>query len=554
MVSKRRKAEVKTITFKPGRIGITLKWATGEVQSIADGSQAQQLGAKVGTYVWEVDDQKFAATLLDKHIAGKADYKVSFGRCERNPAALEARNVPKRLEICKCAKRQERPEFPLSVLSLAEENDGLQKLEKMMDSKSLSVSTSALYNEALQAGIIGKRSSTGDAQEDEPPEARALKKSFQKGIVKGSEFVQQDDCTLQFESEGKSCTFIVYRPCAFLDFREKVGLVENAFVGSLTIESLTGGTTMNSGKSGALFWFSADRRYILKTMERFEVDALCGMMKEYTSFLEAHPNSLLARYFAAYSLTRGGQELIVVVMNNVFRAPYRPDFIYDLKGTTEDRFAEEKPGAVLKDLNFAARRIKFDIPSDGDDLLHFVKEDSEFLRDRDLMDYSIILGVYYVDGDAKEFDESRLPEDQPKYARGVLGSEMHLSRERPCVLFVGLIDLLQPYNLKKKAAHLIKAWTLKWKYEIDTEPPRPYADRLNGFLSNILHGLCESSGCGRAAAPGFRTCCVSCRGAKTVTHERHCNELHSGAIQASRSRSGTSAGSSLMQGLGYQSF
>jgi len=285
------------------------------------------------------------------------------------------------------------------------------------------------------------------------------------------------------------------------------------------------------------------------------------MMEQYASFLETRPNSLLARYFAAYSLNRGGQELIVVVMNNVFRSPYRPDFIYDLKGTTEDRFAEEKPGAVLKDLNFAAKRINFESSADGVELLHSVKEDSEFLASHDLMDYSIILGVYYVDGDGdgkeqfvRQFDASRLPEDQPKYARGVLGSEMHLEGERPCLLFVGLIDMLQPYNLKKKAAHLIKAWTLKWKHEIDTEPPGPYATRLNRFLSDILHGLCEKKNCGREAAPGFGTCCLLCRGAKTVIHGPHCNQLHSGAIQASRSRSGTAAGSSLMQGLGFQTF
>merc|ERR1719329_777980 len=103
------------------------------------------------------------------------------------------------------------------------------------------------------------------------------------------------------------------------------------------------------------------------------------MIDDYTDLPENRPNSLLARYFAAYWLVYGDQDVHIVVMNNVFRSEITPDFIYDLKGTTEDRFVVPKSGAVLKDLNFDYKRISFQDPSVGAEFLDHIATDSQLL-------------------------------------------------------------------------------------------------------------------------------------------------------------------------------
>jgi hypothetical protein len=57
----------------------------------------------------------------------------------------------------------------------------------------------------------------------------------------------------------------------------------------------------------------------------------------------------------------------------------------------------------------------------------------------------------------------------------------------PSVVYLGLIDILQQYTLKKKVAHWLKKSTIGCCHEIDTEPPDYYKERfVRYFRERIL--------------------------------------------------------------------
>lgn len=275
-----------------------------------------------------------------------------------------------------------------------------------------------------------------------------------------------------------------HRRDCFAHFREIFGISEPEYQRSLG--SLEGGTTQSSGKSGSLFFFSQDRRYVLKTISEGERDKLLDMFPAYVQHFEdaaaAGRQCLLSRLFGLYSLgpgpaprkEAGGRALHLLVMDNVFSGAW-PDRIYDLKGTTEDRFVEPSPGRVLKDLNFDGSRLC--LPEEqATALLEAIRLDTEFLEDENIMDYSLILGVF----------DGGLPAEATGSRGAVAGSEWVDDELRPAAFRMAIIDVLISWTLRKRAAHWLKKPTLGCCHEIDTEPPEYYRERFVDYFEEML--------------------------------------------------------------------
>ena len=58
----------------------------------------------------------------------------------------------------------------------------------------------------------------------------------------------------------------------------------------------------SSGKSGALFYFTKDKKYILKSISHREFKILIGQkfLKDYHRFMSTNSESLMTRFFGAY--------------------------------------------------------------------------------------------------------------------------------------------------------------------------------------------------------------------------------------------------------------
>lgn len=292
-----------------------------------------------------------------------------------------------------------------------------------------------------------------------------------------------EDYSFSFKlPDGDDATFIECRGKQFRKLREISGTSKESFLDSICGGPLKGGKEA-SGKSGALFLRTHDNKYLLKTIEEHEFDVLRDILPNYVLYLEDNPASLLCRFYGAYSLKISGHTLRVAVMENVLRKLTKGMEIYDLKGTTEDRWVDPSVHSVLKDQNFGAAAMCFDAVTCRR-LQQTIQYDAEFLETLGIMDYSLLVGVTIGAGvDAAPTRTSRS------------GMILRQAESTPidCHFQYSIIDYLQRWTPKKVLAHWLKKPTLGCFHEIDTEPPTIYAARFFKYFERkiVHHPLAE---------------------------------------------------------------
>jgi 1-phosphatidylinositol-4-phosphate 5-kinase len=251
------------------------------------------------------------------------------------------------------------------------------------------------------------------------------------------------------------------------------------------------------------FFFSHDRRFIIKTLKSAELPFFVKVLSSFFNHMVAHPDTLLPRFYGLYKLKLPKLSVVrVVVMNNLFYTPLRQDMMFDLKGSTIKRWVtdEEKANgtSVLKDLNFSCEGlgkqppgvpvIKNKIYLGGGEVdkrhgefMHQMKQDANWLRDHNIMDYSLLLGICSdctkcaacgVSNCAKCGPTDLTPRTASAAAGageqdhvvskwevdlGGLRARRQDGEPRKEVYFMGVIDILQEYDIKKKLEHELKA-------------------------------------------------------------------------------------------------
>lgn len=283
-----------------------------------------------------------------------------------------------------------------------------------------------------------------------------------------------------------------FEPTEDAAFRSLLGISNESWLSSLA-KPLEGGITKSSGKSGSLFWITHDSRYFVKSVPEVEANTLIEVLPSYRQHVEGAMSSgrlcLLPELLGIYCMYAADEKLYLQCFGNVFDTPEQPVRIYDLKGTTEDRYVEESPGHVMKDLNYEGKAIA--LPAqERKALLKACRADSEFLREHDIMDYSLLLGVYEKVGG--------------KTGSGGLGSvslrgcevdeddeEDSASKTPPVTFRMGIIDVGCAWTFKKVLAHMVKKPTLGacCSQEIDTEPPEYYANRFVHYVEEKIVDL-----------------------------------------------------------------
>jgi len=204
--------------------------------------------------------------------------------------------------------------------------------------------------------------------------------------------------------------------------------------------------------------------------------------------LMGHRDSLLTRYFGAYRFTptRGGDVVRIVVMKNVLEGA-KHQKVFDLKGTTEDRWVEELEGKCLKDINFKSLAIY--TSAEIHSRLHSVlQHDTRFLEHLQIMDYSLLLSVQKIKESAHTGTHPKQASQLMGGLEGAVGGERKSDKLKcePCIFHVGIIDTLTTYNIKKKVAHALKSSTIAHFYDIDTEPPNVYAERFRNYFKRKI--------------------------------------------------------------------
>ncbi|VDB86931.1 unnamed protein product [Peniophora sp. CBMAI 1063] len=215
---------------------------------------------------------------------------------------------------------------------------------------------------------------------------------------------------ITFESGGLTISCTVLYPEQFDALRRTYDCEKSM------IESLARCVKWDSsgGKSGSAFLKTHDDRFIAKGMSRTEVQTMETFAPAYfdymSSAVSADRPTLLAKVFGCYKITykrnddkdkKSGRakvtQMNVIVMENLF---YGRKFskIYDLKGSTRNRHVQStgRENEVLLDENLvqAAHMAPFYVREHSKRILRgALYNDSKFLADINVMDYSLVVGV-----------------------------------------------------------------------------------------------------------------------------------------------------------------
>uniref|UniRef100_A0AAY5JWX6 Phosphatidylinositol 5-phosphate 4-kinase type-2 alpha n=1 Tax=Esox lucius TaxID=8010 RepID=A0AAY5JWX6_ESOLU len=294
--------------------------------------------------------------------------------------------------------------------------------------------------------------------------------------------IKVDNHLFNKENMPSHFKFKEYCPLVFRNLREKFGIDDQDFQNSLTREA-----PLNSeahGRSGARFHTSYDKRYVIKTISSEDVAEMHNILKKYHQFIvECHGNTLLPQFLGMYRLTVDGDETYMIVTRNVFSHRLSVYKKYDLKGSTVAREASDK---------------------------------EKFLAQLKLMDYSLLVGIHDVERAEQEDVESEdnegdddgesdggigTPPDSPSNTLDstkplspgefdpsidVYAIRSNDSAPRKEVYFMAIIDILQHYDAKKKAAHAAKTVKHGAGAEISTVNPEQYSKRFYDFITTIL--------------------------------------------------------------------
>ncbi|KAM9439338.1 phosphatidylinositol 5-phosphate 4-kinase type-2 alpha isoform 3-T3 [Clarias gariepinus] len=342
---------------------------------------------------------------------------------------------------------------------------------------------------------------------------------------KANSKIKVDNHLFNKENMPSHFKFKEYCPLVFRNLRERFAIDDQEYQNSLTRSAPIPSDAQ--GRSGARFHTSYNKKYVIKIITSEDVAEMHNILKKYHQYIvECHGNTLLPQFLGMYRLTVDGDETYMLVTRNVFSPRLPVHKKYDLKGSTVSREASDKEKTkelpTYKDNDFINDGQKICIDEENKKMfLEKLKNDVEFLAQLKLMDYSLLVGLHDVERGEQEQPEEEVEENEggeeegAESDGGVTGSPPEspsntLDSNRPLgpgefdpsvdvyairshentpkkeVYFMAIIDILTPYDAKKKAAHAAKTVKHGAGAEISTVNPEQYSKRFYDFITTIL--------------------------------------------------------------------
>jgi len=285
-------------------------------------------------------------------------------------------------------------------------------------------------------------------------------------------------------SKGSQLVFVDHIPTKFGEIRKAHGISTEDYIQAWSYFAYNIPTMdTGAGRSGSLFLFSQDKKFVFKTLPKIEAHTLLNMIDDYANHVcksaDRTSGSRLMRYFALHSFTSRLQKdrVYIAVSENCFYSSLgrEMELKYDLKGRVPKKPEHLRPqnpakGNIWKDNQLKGRTFNLH-PSVRQKVIQGLVADTKFLVAHDCIDYSLLVGVYPLRGEEEEV----LEHTDLRCAAG--------TRE---VYRIGVIDFLATFkNWKKRSANFFK--TFLWKEEtLSTVPSQFYGDRFIKYLPTIL--------------------------------------------------------------------
>ncbi|XP_046683176.1 phosphatidylinositol 4-phosphate 5-kinase type-1 alpha-like isoform X9 [Homalodisca vitripennis] len=339
--------------------------------------------------------------------------------------------------------------------------------------------------------------------------------------------------------------FKTYAPIAFRYFRDLFGIQPDDFLISFCSAPLR--ELSNPGASGSIFYLTEDDEFIIKTVQHKEGEFLQKLLPGYYMNLNQNPRTLLPKFFGLYCYQCNSKNIRMVAMNNLLPSSITIHQKYDLKGSTYKRKASkserQKKSPTYKDLDFMEHHQE-GIFLEADTytaLIKTIQRDCRVLESFKIMDYSLLVGIHNLDQATREKTERRSAAKQQSSSDGTesaagdskgnkskattptnLNRSRSINRQRlvahstamesiqaesepideeedvppggiparnakgeRLLLFIGIIDILQSYRLKKKLEHTWKS-ILHDGDTVSVHRPGFYAERFQGFMAKTV--------------------------------------------------------------------
>lgn len=238
------------------------------------------------------------------------------------------------------------------------------------------------------------------------------------------------------------------------------------------------------GRSSAFFYFSHDRKFLVKTITRNEKTVLLDiLLPPYHSHIAKNSHSFISRIFGLFTLSFNNTKLILIIMQNIFAGAGDIQAAFDLKGSRVSRQAishadilsldDVKNDRVYKDLDFLHFKKGIVVEhEDAMDIQNIIYKDTQLFKNLNIMDYSLLLGI--------------LTSAHPNSYKGTKSDSKKF-------FMIGIIDYLQTFSTVKRLESIGKSLVNPGvpKTDISAIGSEEYSDRFLKFIKNIINS--ESS-------------------------------------------------------------
>ncbi|OQR95942.1 phosphatidylinositol-4-phosphate-5-kinase (Pi-PIPK-D8/GPCR-PIPK) [Thraustotheca clavata] len=349
------------------------------------------------------------------------------------------------------------------------------------------------------------------------------------GIDRHIKYTQIEEIILR-EEEANTVVFYDYAPHIFRYLRSCAQISNASYRDAL---QQTTQERVSEGKSGAFFYFTQDRKYLVKTLTHEELKFLLSILPKYVTFISAHPDTFVTRFVGCHALTMYGKTVFFIVMQSVFNTPLQIHERFDLKGSWVGRLEGRKTRGTTVTCKFCAKEYVIggthdqicDIRSNGGNVRHQydnvgkdlnwnhhmklpkpiarkvarqLQVDSHFLKQINCIDYSLLVGIHHrkftveaplspVGRVDSEFCGYHHPPFHQAQQGGMGVEEVY----GPGVYFMGLIDILQQWNMRKRIEHFVRVYIFQQdKLGISVVKPAVYMDRFQKrVVKELIHDL-----------------------------------------------------------------
>ena len=284
---------------------------------------------------------------------------------------------------------------------------------------------------------------------------------------------------------GEDAFITEYFADKFDELRKNDGITDD-----IMIKSAIDKMGESKGRSGSFFFYSHDRKFIIKTITNEEKETMDKILVNYYNYMKSFNTTLITKIYGIYTVViKNASSVNVILMQNLFGcSPIHIQRMFDLKGSSVQRKTKNvqkwKKDQVLKDMDYQwltqvePKLINFS-NEDIQEIKKNMENDVNFLRRLSLMDYSLLFIIVdypnKIDPDYKQIVGLL---DDPKYK-----GHVYESFTKEFIYIIGIIDYLQIYNFRKNLETFAKGiYFGKEKNMISCVEPNYYGERFQDFM------------------------------------------------------------------------